>query len=147
MKYFQSVTTLEELKKEYRKLALKFHPDRGGNEQEFISLKKEYDKIFAKLNKTDEVNDTCRNIIDAFIKYDIDIEIIGTWVWIQGNTFSIKEKLKEWDFKWSKKKQAWYWHDGEYKKKSRKNYSLDEIREMHNSKKIKSGSRKFALNA
>ncbi|MCU4864236.1 molecular chaperone DnaJ, partial [Bacillus cereus] len=30
MVYFQSVTTLEELKKQYKKLAKKHHPDLGG---------------------------------------------------------------------------------------------------------------------
>lgn len=31
MKFFKNVRTLEELKKEYRTLAMKHHPDRGGD--------------------------------------------------------------------------------------------------------------------
>lgn len=145
MKFFQSVTTLEQLKKDYRKLALQFHPDRGGNETDFIALKAEYDQIFAELNKSEEINDTYRNIIDALINFDLDLEIIGTWVWATGNTYSSKDKLKELGFKWAGKKKAWYWHEGEYKKNNNKNFSLDEIRNMHDSKKIK--SRKFVLEA
>lgn len=33
MKYFTNVKTAEQLKSEYRKLAMKYHPDRGGSEE------------------------------------------------------------------------------------------------------------------
>jgi curved DNA-binding protein CbpA len=143
MNFFQSVTNLEELKKQYRKLALKHHPDKGGNEKDFIQLKKEYDQLFEKLNKTEETSNAYKNIIDSLINFDIDLEIIGTWVWVSGpNTFAIKDQLKELGFKWAGKKKAWYWHEGEYKAMHKKNFSLDEIRTMHEVKKIKTNSKK-----
>ena len=32
MKWFQGITTLKELRKEYRRLVVKHHPDNGGSE-------------------------------------------------------------------------------------------------------------------
>ena len=49
MKYFIDCETLEELKKEYKKLAMKHHPDMGGNEETMKAINAEYDKAFAKV--------------------------------------------------------------------------------------------------
>lgn len=38
MKYFKNLETMEEVKKQYRKLAMKFHPDRGGDEEIFKKM-------------------------------------------------------------------------------------------------------------
>ncbi|PRY97742.1 hypothetical protein BY457_11122 [Marinilabilia salmonicolor] len=35
---FDHCHTLQELKTEYRRLALEFHPDKGGNKDEFIKI-------------------------------------------------------------------------------------------------------------
>jgi uncharacterized membrane protein YobD (UPF0266 family) len=58
-----------------------------------------------------------------------------------------KAQLKELGFKWAAKKKAWYWYQGDYKRKHKKDFSLDEIRLMHEVKKVKTGSTHFALNA
>lgn len=143
MKFFQSVATLEDLKKQYKKLAKKHHPDAGGKHEDFINMKKEYDELVQKLNGKEEHSKAYQTIIDELIKYDLEIEIIGTWIWITGNTYSIKKELKELGFKWASKKKAWYWYEGEYKKFHKKDFSLDEIRNMHEVTKIKKNKPKL----
>ena len=82
------------------------------------------------------------DIIDKIINFDIDIEICGSWIWVSGNTFNCKDKLKEIGFKWAKAKKKWYWQQGEYTRKSKKTFSMDEIREMHGSETVKNSSKK-----
>lgn len=46
MKFFVNCNTLEELKKEYRRLAMIHHPDVGGTVEEMQAINAEYDQLF-----------------------------------------------------------------------------------------------------
>lgn len=153
MKWFNNPSTLEELKQQYKKLALKHHPDLGGNTTDMQEINNEYDLLFARLKnihttaegktytastETTETPDEFKNIINALINLEgINIELCGSWLWITGNTKEHKEVLKSLHFRWSKSKLAWYYHTADYKKSSKKTYSLDEIRDLYGSETIK----------
>ena len=64
MKYIKNVETLEELKKAYKKLALKLHPDCGGNEEEMKILNNEYDELFSKLKNTHKNKGFCCKVLN-----------------------------------------------------------------------------------
>lgn len=61
----------------------------------------------------------------------IIIEIIGCFVWVTGDTKPSKDKLKVLGFQWHSKKYAWYFAPENYRKRSRRDYDLDEIRTMY----------------
>ena len=46
MKHFNNVTSLEDLKKQYRKLALANHPDKGGRTEVMQEINIEFDVLF-----------------------------------------------------------------------------------------------------
>lgn len=54
MKYFNNITTPEELKKQFRTLATKLHPDRGGNAEEFKTMMAEYMAISKDFDRAKE---------------------------------------------------------------------------------------------
>jgi curved DNA-binding protein CbpA len=56
-KYFNNPQTLEELKKQYRELAMKHHPDKGGNTATMQEVKNEYDHLFEILKDIHQTND------------------------------------------------------------------------------------------
>lgn len=161
MKYIKNVETLEELKKVYKKLALKMHPDCGGNEEEMKVLNNEYDELFEKLknvhkNKegqfyTKETEETpaefkdILNILFALKMQDVTVEIVGSFIWLTGNTKPYKDKFKELGFRYSPKKYAWYKAPKNYKKRSYKNYNMNDIRSMYGSKTIKKEEKKEKL--
>lgn len=146
MIFFQSVTTIEEAKQLYRKLAKQYHPDCGGDTETMVTINNEYEAVMKRLEAGKEATTAFKSIIDALVKFDgIDIEIIGTWIWVSGNTYPIRAELGKdgLGFKYSKNKTAWYWHEEEYSAHHKKSFSLDEIRMMHESKTVKSSGRNF----
>lgn len=114
-KFFNDVTTLDELKAAYRRLAMENHPDRGGSNEIIQAINREHDELFnslkAEFNKSATVKSTetpeeFRNIIIELLKFDgLIIELCGRWLWIGGNTYAYKAKLKELGCKWAAKKK------------------------------------------
>lgn len=148
MKYFEG-STQEEIKKEYRDLSKKHHPDLGGTASIMKEINAEYKEAIQKVLQEEgksltEIEDfmahdeKLRDALNEIIMInEVDAEICGCWIWVTGKTKEFKEKLKKAGFRWASKKKAWYWRDESQKKsKSRRQVSLDKIRALHGSKRI-----------
>lgn len=118
VKYFVGVCTIEELKKEYKSLAKKYHPDLNLDKDTtkiMVDINNEYEFLFESMKdaKTETQGHSpegdYRTVVDELIKFDITIDIIGSWVWVYGNTYAIKESLKKLGFRWSGSNKKWYW--------------------------------------
>lgn len=145
MKYFHNINTLEELRTAYRALLKKFHPDNGGSEEATKEINLEYEKLFQLLKNRSgadqkkyntQEDENLREVLQQIINLNVNIEICGSWIWVSGNTYPVKESLKAAGFRFSKNKKAWYWHAGEYSRRGKK-VSLDHIRSKYGSETVK----------
>ena len=145
MKYFNGVKTLEELKRLYHKLAVQLHPEMGGNLEDMQELNAEYDAMFDRVKNThvnkegkvytavtNEAPEYFRDIINELLKMaNVTIEVIGAFIWVYGDTKPHKEQLKAMNFKWHAKKGCWYLAPEWYRKYNRRQYTMDDLRDMY----------------
>jgi len=93
-----------------------------------LEARKEYEQ---------QVSEEIKQRLDRIIFIPgIEIEMIGSWIWITGNTFAVRETLKSEGFWFSHAKTAWYWHKGEYRKKNGKLLTMDEMRNLFGSQQV-----------
>lgn len=140
--YFENVTTAEELKKRYHELVKELHPDNGGNAADFVQMKQQFEKLshsniwntHKTMNgKTYEKENTqapeeFSDMIEKLFKFEnITIEILGSWIWVTGNTRNYKDQLKELGFLFSSKKSAWYFNGDTKKRRSFSKFSYSDL--------------------
>lgn len=130
-KYFKSCKTAEEGKRLYRELAKKYHSDNGGNDNIMKEINAEYTDWFSthkdihtntetgetytSTKKTKETAQDFIDIITALVNLaDITIEICGSWLWLTGNTYQVKDELKKLGCRFATSKKQWYWTKDEY---------------------------------
>ena len=171
-KWFNPIpTTLEELKKQYRQLAKRWHPDMpNGDTKVMQEVNNEFDKLYTELKKAESTKHSTgathtsntthtgkattasetaaafRAIIDKLITLDdIVIEIIGSWLWLSGDTYKHKDTIKALGFKWAKSKRAWYYHSEPYRKVSRKTFTMNELKDLYGSTTVTKGNTALKL--
>lgn len=126
-KYFETCKTIEEVKREYKKLAMEFHPDRPtGDLEEMKTINNLYEFYFNKYKniheniktgeteqaktETTETSNEFINIINQIINFEgIEIKVVGTWIWVTGNTKPIKDTLKGLGFFYNGKRDLTLW--------------------------------------
>lgn len=153
LKWFKDCKTLEEAKELYKKLCREYHPDLNENDttETMKSINAEFEQVFKTLKNKHRSEDTdtttnsrengaettetpaeFMNIIDTLIGCEgLKIELVGRWIWLTGNTYPYKDIIKGLGFRWANVKKAWYFRNEKNSCKSRKNLSLDEIKNKY----------------
>jgi hypothetical protein len=162
MIYFSECKTLEEARTLYKRLARENHPDIGGDLRTMQEINFQYSqfqansagnearerqrtahaenrKSAADFHNLDEVTENIRIMIEFALNLQgVEIELMGLWVWLTGNTKEHREAFKQWNeshpdrrWKWSPKKTAWYYAG--VPTFNRKETTLDEIRNAYGS--------------
>jgi hypothetical protein len=144
----QIISDLDSLKKQYFRLAKKYHPDAGGTTIQFQQLQAEYDSLLKKLLRGSSLNteqqeneividQAIRDIIDALINIEgLDIEVIGKWLWVGGQTYPVRTTLKQVGLEFIKKAGVPYWVYKGSESKGRGKMSIEEIKAKYGSHKM-----------
>jgi len=130
--YLSQASTLEELNRQYRKFALKLHPDRGGNLQAMQELNAELDFRRAELSRpksftwnrschrpwpenshshTNGLSPAAQRAYDQAITHcpGVDLRIeSGTVIASGPSSYIFRERLKSYGFWWEPTGK--YWH-------------------------------------
>ena len=145
---FKGIEGINEAKKIYKQLAKKLHPDVGGSDELFKMLNSIYTNIIE--NKIYFSNEfkfdlEIEKIISQILHFEnIVIEVVGSWIWLSGDTKSIKDNLKELNFKWASKKMMWYF--GEMKGRNPKEKSLEEIKHKYDCETVRTKEKEKIAN-
>lgn len=156
-KYFNNCFTAEDVKTTFKDLAKKLHPDNGGNAEAFKNMMAEYTEAwkryknihktaegetYEKDTATDEEGKVYSDLIMACMNFEeVTVEIIGSWIWLSGNTKIYSAEIKDLGFFWSKSKKAWYYNGSEKKSRRRGRYNMDQLRNMWDTEEVKSAGR------
>lgn len=157
MRYFNDCKTAEEVKSRFFKLAKELHPDNGGDAEEFKNMMAEYKVAFDRLKNvhatkegqtytktgeqaTTETPEEFADIINKVIFFDgVTVEIVGSWVWLTGNTMAYKDEIKAAGFWWSRNKKAWYYNGDTKKTHRRGRYTMEQLRNKWGAETVKKG--------
>jgi curved DNA-binding protein CbpA len=154
--FFKNCECLEDVKHQYRKLVMQYHPDNNLGRDTLKAMQiinAEYEALFERFKNihrnaegdvyqsSSDNKETAAEFAEIINKLihlpeTVKVELIGSWIWVSGDTRPYKDYLKELRFKWCSNKKAWAWHKESYKKRSSKK-SLDEIRSLYGSEEIK----------
>jgi len=135
-----TIKDLDNLKKQYIKLSKKYHPDAGGTTSQFQQLQSEYNILMNKILRQGKLtseqveneiilDQAIRDIVDALVNIDmLNVELIGKWLWISGNTYPVKTTLKQAGLTYIKKDGKPYWVYKGVESTSRGKTSMEQIK-------------------
>lgn len=140
---------LETVKLAYRRACKKYHPDinpAGLEMMKAVNTAWDYlqtilkdssfinNKEAASDKQASDFGEALNNVLNEIMNLaGLNIEICGAWVWVDGETKTHKDKLKELGFKWAKEKLKWFYRPENYKSSNRGKWDMEAIRSKYGS--------------
>ena len=146
-RYFDHLHTLSEIKAEYKRLVKLNHPDIGGDTATMQEINAQYSAAVEHIAKYGEGRDQREAAQEVPAEYmaavaaavnlaGAVVELVGSWIWVTGNTYAHKSALKAAGYMWASRKKAWYWHPIEAACISSGKKTLNQIRAKYGSERL-----------
>ena len=132
MSYFSHCSTVEQIKVAYKKLAIENHPDRGGDSEVMKAINNAYTKALEGCNgqtskgtderehtykydeaREQEIMEMIQKLIAIVGNSQIEIILIGRWIWLLGDTKPVKDQLKNLKCLWHRDRKCWFWRSAD----------------------------------
>jgi len=113
MFFFKDCETVEQVRAQYKDLAKQHHPDLGGDTETMQRLNTEYSFAIAKILKGEKLtqeeideaiilSEKHREALEKIMGLDgLVIELVGTWIWVSGNTYPNRKAIDAAGFEWA----------------------------------------------
>ena len=85
----------------------------------------------------EDVEEVIKAAIQAVEHLPVEVELVGFWVWLSGDTKPYRAELKAAGYRWAPKKARWYFPT--VPARSRGRMSMPEIRARHGSTWVRRG--------
>jgi hypothetical protein len=149
--FFYGCKTSGSIRTRYDELSRVFNPTNDKIPNEMMNtIREEYDKLMivfkdamlAEAVKEKEQASVSQKIKELQEKIDpagLHLEICGTWLWVTGKTYLVKDTLKELGFRYSSSKLSWYYRQEDDRSPNQEPIPLDLIREKYGSSVVAIG--------
>lgn len=155
--FFSGCVTIEDIKFLYKTLVKQHHPDLGGdtatmqeiNGQYQIALKR-HDKLEDNEGHTYYYNEEVETAVGVKLaellkvvgdESGCQLYLVGKWIWVHGDTKTIKDQLKEAGCRWAPKHTKWYWRH-ESSRSFGKGGEFEDIAKRYGMQEVRNGSQK-----
>lgn len=153
--YFEGLRTLAEIKAEYKKLVKVNHPDVGGDTATMQEINRQYSEAVEWIARHGEGREQAAAAAEVPEEYaaavaavvnlaGVTVELVGSWIWVTGNTYIFRDAIKAAGYMWASKKKAWYWRPADAACHRGGKKSLDQIKEKYGCERIETGAQ-FAI--
>ena len=155
--YFAECDTVNAVKALYRRLAMRWHPDRKGGDQETMkavnaayeaalksrdgerSMGSDGKEHYYRWNE--KVERAAMDIISKLLSLkmtDVEIDLVGTWVWVGGNTKPNKDRIKALGLRWHSKRIKWYWRPEAYRTRYNARVTYSDLKDIYGCRSFES---------
>jgi hypothetical protein len=138
---FFGCTSADEVQLRFDELSKVFN-----NQNEMLQvIKAEYSTLMSVLSpvKPSEVvkenvpvSEKIRELQEKINPEGLHFEVCGTWLWVTGKTYQVKDILKELGFRYSANKLSWYYHQEDYRSNNQEPIPLEMIREKYGTNEV-----------
>lgn len=151
MKYFEGLHTLAEIKTEFKRLVKIHHPDVGGDTATMQEINRQYTEAVEWIAKHGEGREKAEASSEVPEEYaaavatvvnlgGVTVELVGSWVWVTGNTYIYRDVIKAAGYRWANKKRAWYWHPADQGCNRGGKKTLQQIKDKYGCERISTGA-------